>query len=163
MDLTKMSKKDLQQIIRNYNLHYHIPAWSKLSKVDLIHKINMFMEFINGKLQTKKPDVEITIPKQKPKQPKVKQPKVKVKQPKVKAKTEDDEMDDILNEFDSMYKNNEIDFVSKTKQKPKQPKVKAKQPKVKAKVKAKNEDDEMDDMLNEFDLMYKNNEINYKK
>ena len=117
MDLTKMSKKDLQQIIRNYNLHYHIPAWSKLSKVDLIHKINMFMEFINGKLQTKKPDVEITIPKQKPKQPKVKQPKVKAKQPKVKAKTEDDEMDDILNEFDSMYKNNEIDFVSKQKPK----------------------------------------------
>lgn len=50
MDLSKYTKKQLKQIIVNYKLHYHIPAYSTFSREQLEEVIYKFMHFVDNEL-----------------------------------------------------------------------------------------------------------------
>jgi hypothetical protein len=63
MDLSQYTVKQLKELIRNYNLHYHIKNFSKQPRARLEEIINDFMEFIDTRIVNKK-QVEITKPKE---------------------------------------------------------------------------------------------------
>ena len=74
MDLTKYTKQELEQIIRNYNLHYHIKKFSKLKRGKLEEVITKFMNFVDGEL-VNIVNEPIELPKQKVKKVRIKKEK----------------------------------------------------------------------------------------
>jgi hypothetical protein len=63
MDLSRYTVPQLKELIRNYNLHYHIKNFNKEPRARLEEIINDFMEFIDNKIVNKK-HIEITKPKE---------------------------------------------------------------------------------------------------
>ena len=63
MDLSHYNVKQLKEIIRNYNLHYHIKDYYKKSRPELEGIINDYMEYVNDKIYNKK-HVEVSKPKE---------------------------------------------------------------------------------------------------
>ena len=63
MDLSHYNVKQLKEIIRNYNLHYHIKDYYKKSRPELEGIIHDYMEYVNDKIYNKK-HVEVSKPKE---------------------------------------------------------------------------------------------------
>lgn len=63
MDLSHYNVKQLKEIIRNYNLHYHIKDYYRKSRPELERIINDYMEYVNDKIYNKK-HVEVSKPKE---------------------------------------------------------------------------------------------------
>ena len=95
MDFSKYTKNDLKQIIRNYNLHYHIPAWSKKTRAELEQIVSNFMNYINDEFYIKDKG-QISKNKVKGFQPK---PKPEKKLRKAKKEADEDWFDKNEDEF----------------------------------------------------------------
>jgi hypothetical protein len=74
MDLSQYNVKQLKEIIRNYNLHYHIRDYYRKSRPELEQIINDYMEYVNDKIYNKK-RVEVSKPKEKVKKVRAKRTK----------------------------------------------------------------------------------------
>jgi hypothetical protein len=63
MDLSQFSTSQLRQLIRNYRLDFHVPAFTTQPREKLEKIINDFMEFIDNKIVAKKRNNVILITK----------------------------------------------------------------------------------------------------
>lgn len=124
MDLSQYNVRQLKELIKNYNLHYHIRDYYKKTRPQLEEIIKDYMEYVNDKIYNKK---RVDIKEPKPAIKKVRTPRAKMEiekkqdfkpipeikkpepkqEPEIKLKKQDyesnnDESSKNINEFDKL-------------------------------------------------------------
>ena len=110
MDLSNYNVKQLKEIIRNYNLHYHIKDYYKKSRPELEGIIHDYMEYVNDKIYNKK-QVEVSKPKEVVKKVRIQRTK-KVKRVNVPKENTNKISKEII-DFDKLTDKEKDDFAEK--------------------------------------------------